>query len=105
MLSLKKPFPANDQAELVEKVCNQPYLRIRFGVSKTFKSLVDQMLQKDPKKRPNINDITTNTEFQNMAAQYKKTMPKHLGASGGPALESTIETAQPTPTDEFDDDQ
>lgn len=101
MLSLKKPFPANDQAELMDKVCNQPFLRIRFGVSKVFKQLVDSMLQKDPKKRPTISDIIVNPDFQNMAKKFEVILPSKLAnltaESSAEAMKSTAPASSGKP--------
>ncbi len=36
LLCFKKPFPANDKEELIKKVFNNPYDKIRQGVSASF---------------------------------------------------------------------
>lgn len=78
LLHFKKPFPANDKEELIHKVYNQSYQKVRAGVSQAFQHLVNVMLKKDPNKRPSVEEIILSDEFQSMAAKQKINLPLML---------------------------
>ena len=66
LLHYRKPFPANDKDELIEKVYNKPFSKMRSGISSPLQHLTTIMLKKDPTKRPSIEEIIMSDEFQNM---------------------------------------
>ena len=78
LLHFKKPFPATEKEELIEKVYHQPYNKIRSGISTPFQHLINIMLKKDPSKRPSIEEIIMSDEFQNMALKQKINLPLNL---------------------------
>lgn len=57
MCALKKPFEANNISALALKVLRGAYPQIPAQYSKDLKMLVRQMLEIDPKKRPNIHKV------------------------------------------------
>lgn len=78
LLHFKKPFPASEKEELINKVCNLPYDKIRKDVSRPLHYLISIMLKKDPHKRPSIEEIIMNDDFQNAASKLKINLPLML---------------------------
>ena len=63
MLNLRKPYPASDKQELINKVYNQPFDKMRPGICSSLQNLITQMLKKDPARRPTIEDIIFSNDF------------------------------------------
>jgi serine/threonine protein kinase len=78
LLHYKKPFPANDKDELIEKVYNKPFNKIRSGISTPLQHLINIMLKKDPTKRPSIEEIIMSDEFQNITSKQRINLPLQL---------------------------
>ena len=69
------PFPATEEAELKHKVLNQKMEKIRSGTSIEFTVFINQMLKKDMKERPCIEEIIYNDVFQAKAQLHQITLP------------------------------
>lgn len=78
LLHFQKPFPANEKDELIEKVCNQPPDRIRSSISAPMQHLITIMLNKDPSKRPSVEEIIMTDEFQSNATKLGIDLPLML---------------------------
>ena len=78
LLHYRKPFPANDKDELIEKVYNKPFSKMRSGISSPLQHLTTIMLKKDPTKRPSIEEIIMSDEFQNMTLKQRINLPLQL---------------------------
>ena len=78
MVNLKKPFPANKKEELIQKVFNNPYDKLRPGVNQVWAEYINKMLRKDPARRPTIEEIIFSPNFQSMAVKMKVNLPLRL---------------------------
>lgn len=73
--SLKHPFEAKTQAELMVKIIKGKYKRIPKTFSKHLSDMIHWLLTKNPKKRPSITDIILQPFFQKKAVQLRIPLP------------------------------
>ena len=74
MCLLKPPFDANSLPALALKISKGEYLPVPKVYSKEMKKLVGEMLQVDPGKRPNINEVLNSPLLRdraNIVVRYK----------------------------------
>lgn len=69
------PFPASNEEELKNKVLNNKIEKVKHGVHPEFTQFINQMLKKDAKERPSIEEIIYNDLFQTKAQLHQITLP------------------------------
>lgn len=57
MMALKHPFLASSMQELVRKICTGVFPSLPRRWSSPLRRLVQDLLQKDPGKRPSVNEV------------------------------------------------
>lgn len=73
--SLKHPFEAKTQAELMIKIIKGKYKRIPKTYSKHLSDMIHWLLTKRSNKRPSITDIIKDSFFQKKAVQLRIPLP------------------------------
>jgi NIMA (never in mitosis gene a)-related kinase len=61
MAALQPPFRAQDLSGLYKKVCAGIFDRIPFQYSNDLQSVISSLLKIDPKKRPSVDDLLSNS--------------------------------------------
>jgi NIMA (never in mitosis gene a)-related kinase 1/4/5 len=78
MVTLRHAFDASSMKGLVVKILRGTYPSIPSCYSQSLKNLIDEMLEKDPKKRPSIKKILENPYLNTRISQLlSQTIAKH----------------------------
>ena len=75
--SLRHPFEAENQAELMIKIVKGRYKRIPQSYSKELSSMIHWWIKKDPNMRPTTKDIILNPTFQHWSIKLRIQVPYH----------------------------
>lgn len=57
LCALQKPFKGESINEIANKIINEPHPKIPNSYSEFISNLIDEMLEKNPDKRPDITTI------------------------------------------------
>jgi len=77
LVTLKKPFDGKTSDQIFNKIKDNPYAPLGADVDPDIKTLIDTLLQKDPKQRPNIRKVANMPCLKSYIAEFLDTVPEY----------------------------